>query len=117
MTAKRGLILNDGTLMSFYDADLPNCLYGGAIVGACGAISIDVNGFKGPNRWGRDIFVFIIVNKPQNSQFVGLIPYGSLYSNIPPPWTNFSGCVSTVDGQFNGLACAGRVIQENGMNY
>jgi prepilin-type N-terminal cleavage/methylation domain-containing protein len=114
VTNTKGLILSDGTLISTLDSDISACSYGGTLK-ICGFIMIDINGFKGPNRWGRDIFTFWVINQPQ---FAGLTPYGSIYTNISSPWTASKGCVTNLgDGTVNGAGCAGRVITENDMNY
>ena len=41
----------------------------------CGRIEVDVNGQKGPNRNGRDLFGFAVINNPQGSY--KLIPAGT----------------------------------------
>ena len=61
-----GAILSDGTLIlvqkSFEPCTDTDTQYGG------GRIDVDVNGFKPPNTWGKDIFSLII----QNSK---VVPY------------------------------------------
>lgn len=68
------LILNDGTSIMF-STFKPNCDYiqnppGGTTLAECGAISIDINGIKTPNKIGRDIFLVHIL---ENS----IKPYGT----------------------------------------
>lgn len=64
-----GLILNDGTMLSFWNQDGTGCSYG-PNGNNCGHIFIDVNGFKGPNQAGKDIYG-ISVNENQ------IVPYGA----------------------------------------
>lgn len=65
-----GLILNDGTLMTFENQD-GNCQFTyGSSSPLCADIMIDVNGFKKPNTIGRDIFAFWIAKDK-------IIPVGS----------------------------------------
>ena len=52
-------ILNDGTLL-FFQPSSADCSQsqGGGIDNICGSIWADLNGFKSPNKFGRDIFIF-----------------------------------------------------------
>jgi len=72
---------------------------------------IDVNGLKGPNILGRDIFLFDVF--PSN---LGIKPVGSYDSNGITPTTT-----STVDSgcntSFGGMFCAVKVLSEGAMNY
>lgn len=49
-----GYILNDGALIHFNSWDINGCNYNET--GLCSYITIDINGFKKPNRVGKDIF-------------------------------------------------------------
>ena len=64
----------------------------------CGIMNVDTNGFKGPNTYGRDIFVFFVTKN-------GLIPRGLS--------TDLSGLCDTTRGD----NCAGRVLTEGAINY
>ena len=96
---------------------------------------IDINGEKGPNKPGRDVFYFII-NAPfvwgQSDMIYGgtVVPEGSeLYSKLTnsSKWTHSSyGCTTenvnnakTIIEDFYqpGFGCAGRVLEEDAMNY
>ena len=68
---------------------------GGNVIGR---IFVDVNGQKGPNKFGRDTFAFFILTSK------GIVPAGA---NSP------SDCTATG----NGCTCAARVLKENAMNY
>lgn len=57
---RAGLILNDGTGL-IWKVDSQNCsLARNTFTNACGWITIDLNGLTPPNKWGADIFNFII---------------------------------------------------------
>ncbi|MFH0703127.1 MAG: type II secretion system protein [bacterium] len=53
---RAGAILNNGTFVWFsYETSACSVTHGfGAVI--CGAITVDVNGWKGPNQMGKDIF-------------------------------------------------------------
>jgi prepilin-type N-terminal cleavage/methylation domain-containing protein len=59
-------ILNDGTLIHFWQAD-PNCNFSGTRM--CSRIIFDINGLKGPNITGKDIFAIWLYDD-------GIKPYG-----------------------------------------
>ncbi len=96
-------------------------------------ITTDINGKKGPNQWGRDIFEFEIAAYNQNGVAQGTVmPYGSkLYAKYqgydPDYWNNNPSsplCTTEIvnrDGKniWGGEAakCTGRVLEEGAMNY
>jgi len=80
-------VLNDGTLMRIWNPGV-NC------VGYCLEIVVDVNGFKGPNKVGRDTFLFRILKDK-------IIPFPS------------NNCYTDNIG----TSCSSRVIQEGNINY
>lgn len=55
------LITNDGATFAFW-LDSPACTsnYGPGYTNECGWVTVDVNGIKPPNTWGRDIYLFFI---------------------------------------------------------
>lgn len=73
-----GVLLNDGALVMFYytSVDCSSNAFGNNI-SRCGNIFVDTNGFKGPNKVGKDIHCVIIA---KNS----VIPLGSnqITSNV-----------------------------------
>lgn len=95
-------ILADGSSIAMNDhaggcdnhisADPANPLYN-----SCGAIYIDVNGFKQPNQLGRDLFFFRITR-------TGVFPYGS-----------WDGSTCIITGQ--GAGCAAKVLTDGAVNY
>ncbi len=94
----------------------------------------DINGKKGPNQWGRDIFAFYIANADRNGVAQGtVIPWGSklqakyegsdtYYWNNNP---NSPLCTTEIVKQYGkdnyywaqAKSCAGRVLEEGAMNY
>lgn len=64
-----------------------------------GRFLVDVNGQKGPNVYGRDIFFFLLVKG------VGIVPAGID--------TNSADCVT----KGKGLQCAARVLKEKKIDY
>jgi len=91
-------ILSDGTQVAFNDGNYPDCNHDEhGSTGMCSAIIIDVNGEKGPNTWGRDVYYFAL-------KADGLYPGGCDTGNLCGPDKNGEGC-----------AC--RVLRENAINY
>ena len=90
-------ILADGTLFQFYRN---------------GEIRVDVNGFKGPNTVGRDIFYFAIKDDK-------VIPIGlqneKVDSDGADKFNKYCNISSSID--YNGIACTGWVITNENMDY
>lgn len=63
-----------------------------------GRIFVDVNGQKGPNKFGIDTFIFYITN------IRGIIPAGN---------SSHASC----NKSSSGYTCAGRVLKEGAINY
>lgn len=87
-----GAILNDGTFVLFSYED-NNCASGAppnggyeGLTNVCGWITVDVNGMKGPNTVGRDIFgMWLLDNK--------VIPFGTANFSTTCTNTDFGfGC-------------------------
>lgn len=80
----------------------------------CGQVLIDVNGLKGPNSQGRDIFAFYITN----GKGPLIYPRGGrdhIPNGVSKYWKDTGTCTPTDPG---GLFCAGRIIDESWqMNY
>lgn len=85
---------------------------GGTLCSSMGAISIDVNGEKGPNQYGRDMFNFSLGSDGK------LYPSGGKDTNGTGSghWKNSGGCNPAAAR--SGYYCAARII-ENGwvMDY
>ena len=96
-----GFITNDGMMINS-DNDL--------IIGY-GEFVIDINGpNKNPNKYGRDIFVFIPPNVGLKNKM--LIPAGSILEK-----EYNSGFMSTCDEAGHYYGCAGKLLSEGKMNY
>jgi len=72
----------------------------------CGEIIIDVNGFKGPNDYGRDIFEFEITN----GKGPAIYPYGG--SEMPGEHWSGPGFPSCSMDEPWGVTCAGRIMEQ-----
>ena len=88
-------ILSDGTLVMFDSSMSPDCTGSFGGVKFCVEIFVDINGKKKPNRWGRDLFEFLVTDN-------GLA---------------LSGCNQNCDTSTTGYHCACRVLREGAMNY
>jgi len=75
---------------------------------------VDVNGLKGPNRQGRDIFEFDVF--PSN---LGIKPRGSYSANGTGTSMGsiFADADCDPDGGTVGMFCAAKVLSEGAMNY
>lgn len=117
--------LADGTVISIDDDDNGNCAFfptplvsDSKLKNACAQIFVDVNGFKSPNTFGRDIFRFHLGNDGY------LYPWGGMEHNKAAgiDWkANDVWCVyenSTITAGVTGNGCAARIM-ENGweMDY
>lgn len=74
--------------------------------------TIDVNGTKGPNKVGRDVF-FLYMN--HNDQSGKILPY--VNGSINAPGGGDFSQANTCDKDKSGVSCAYRVIMEGKMNY
>ena len=63
-----------------------------------GRIIVDVNGKRKPNKFGRDTFIFYLIDKK------GIIPAGT-------------GSTSECSASSTGYSCAAKILQEGAMNY
>lgn len=99
----------------------------GPVSHACGYLSVDVNGFKTPNRLGRDVFAFYIVSGKGGTM---LYPNGGPDDGYYGYWADTEGkdgCDADlphtnghthVSGPTFGEQCTGRIIGQSWqMNY
>lgn len=77
----------------------------------CGFITIDVNGAKGPNNVGRDIFSYLITN----GKGPALYPSGGS-ENPDGGWADLSGtpqyCTEGSPDSLDGWECSGRIMEQ-----
>jgi len=96
-------VLNDGTLLAFGNGQAA-CGGGDVAGGSCAQLMIDVNGFKPPNRFGKDIFLFYISKN-------GLVPNGDILTGFEDTCPNAAGPYPA------GTTCAAKVLKEGNMAY
>ena len=104
-TSNYRIITSDGMSWAYSRTGITTPLY------YKGWLYIDVNGLKGPNRFGRDIFSFYVY--PSN---LGIKPYGSYYVDGVNPMPA-SLVDSSCNTSSNGSNCAAKVLTEGAMNY
>jgi len=113
-------IIADGMAFSI-SASVPNCSASlstgatGDLTQLCGMIAVDVNGNKGPNNGGRDIFYFYI----RNGRGPKLYPTGGQDDGAFVGRWNANPANLQCNGlNVDGLYCTGRVMYEGWeMNY
>jgi len=103
--------LTDGTLLLFYDLSTVDegSNWGGVgnFTDVYATMYMDINGEKGPNKAGRDLFEFVIT--PQ-----GIYPRGG-YGDQRPGYSCDPTNVVLLERR--GFGCAGRILRENAINY
>ena len=101
ITSYSSAILSNGMTIYFAASSCTLTTY-------CGYIVVDVNGFKGPNILGRDIFEFQVAPN-------GVFAIGSMNSTNGTNWTTY--CNPSSPNSSSGIGCAGRVLSQKSMNY
>lgn len=103
----RSLLLADGTGIYGYNIDSADCTLAWVPAGnVCGRIYVDVNGFKGPNVRGKDLFDFFMTNS-------AIYPVGFQQSSV-----NFTGnCITAAGNYGSGMACTGWVLYNENLDY
>jgi len=76
-----------------------------------GYFFVDVNGLKGPNKMGRDIFRFEVF-----PSYLGIKPHGSYIHTGPTVGLPVSDIDSDC-ARGTGASCAAKVLSEGAMNY
>lgn len=115
---KAGAILANGVHAEFFTDGIGECFYQdlreNGVNSRCGCVRVDLNGFKGPNTIGRDIFIFCM----SKHKFVPHGGVGTWNPSFPAGyWTPYTHCDTSDATGYSGDTCASRVLQENGMNY
>ncbi|MFR1673125.1 MAG: type II secretion system protein, partial [Candidatus Gastranaerophilaceae bacterium] len=98
-------ILNDGTIVGIHFFNRPT-IWGSPDI----TFVVDVNGIKGPNKLGRDVF-FLYMNKKDKSGKI--LPYTDVIIGNGAQIDHRDTC----DRDKPGYSCAYRVITEGKMNY
>ena len=115
-------ILSDGASIMIIDIDTDtNCTADRSqtdqtpLLNTCAQFVIDVNGYKGPNQYGRDTFFWWITRS-------GIVyPKGSTDDSLFSDPTGTPYCDPDVAGdqysEGSGQGCAARVLKENTVTY
>ena len=91
--------LSDGTLIGLtYDSEIPGIL-----------LVVDLNGSKGPNQLGKDLFYFSLISKKKT-------PFVSGYPKWWTAWPKACNLTGSHDW-INGGSCANWVIVNGNMDY
>lgn len=104
------MILADGTILMIYTSIVDK--NGGSI-----SFYVDVNGLKGPNRWGYDLFILVTSSYPENySTNQVLTAVGNKDSTNESPLV--PGCSSLSSGAAGrGRGCARWAVYKNTLDY
>lgn len=82
----------------------------GPLFNVCGSVAVDINGKKGPNRMGRDMFFFNLTSSSR------IIPFGVEDDAAYGHWKSARCGIGTDSGR--GESCAARIMEEGWeMNY
>lgn len=104
--------MTDGTLIKTGNIYSGTCKqsygYSDALDNICGEYIVDVNGYKGPNQYGKDTFIFYLTK-------FGIIPAGSPLEGGQYAFTNDTGCQDKSTSY--GTGCAAWVIFNNNQDY
>lgn len=108
LNSKKGIITPDGIVIGFTIQDeqqLSECIY----LQYCFNAVVDINGDKGPNRWGVDTFIFHVKKDK-------IVPRGMKNTSAE----STSTCSTDSDGHigwFNGSGCTAWVLYNENMDY
>ncbi|MCI1274273.1 MAG: type II secretion system GspH family protein [Clostridiaceae bacterium] len=111
-------IINDGMLMYVYSKGMANCDGKRGTTkefqSVCATFTVDVNGYKRPNTFGKDTFSFII------SKY-GIYPQGSQFDTSAPMTGGSVGAcdmnIAKNNSDTNGLGCTAWVLQNENLDY
>ncbi|MFH0702978.1 MAG: prepilin-type N-terminal cleavage/methylation domain-containing protein [bacterium] len=88
-------VLNNGVLITLYVDNYSCTSNSGGRGNTCASVSFDVNGFRGPNKWGKDIFAVWLLRdgniRPGGSQGDILYNYPAGYSCDVATYPNTQG--------------------------
>jgi prepilin-type N-terminal cleavage/methylation domain-containing protein len=114
------MILSDGSMIAlwfYWSASCTATAFSSTYPEAgtdCGAVIVDINGFKAPNQAGRDIFMFNITQ-------IGIFPNGFYnYHGDPAVYGGdwfYCNPIYSGSGNAPGCGCGARILKEGGMNY
>lgn len=110
---KESIVLPDGIVIRGITIYSPSCTAvrgSGLLSKICGEMFIDINGRKGPNATGKDVFLFYITNN-------GLIPMGTKEEADTSRFNFDNGCNLNRPSTLNGYGCAAWVIYNENLDY
>lgn len=116
----------DGFIISIMDTDGGTCTkyptYQSKLQNACaGPINVDINGFKGPNKMGRDVFQFALGRDGLLYPRGGVDNALARAGDMTYYWNNSVECVKKDQSNLTsatGYGCAARIMEEGWqMNY
>ena len=93
------------------------------------SIGVDINGEKGPNRWGRDRFSLYFTVKDRGWSYGTEVPAGTVFANGSKISQNYFGfgywkdyCTDAnmkkdKSNNWYGQYCAGRILETGKMDY
>lgn len=112
------LITEDGTAITFY-LNSPECQYlawradikDHKITNICGGVQVDINGYKNPNKFGKDTFIFFATQ-------TGIVAAGGINDESEFNFKNNcnTNAKGTNQGQ-SGLGCTAWVLYNENMDY
>jgi prepilin-type N-terminal cleavage/methylation domain-containing protein len=97
-----GAVLSNGNLLYFYFRSIECTDRSGGNINfdICGQIMVDVNGFKGPNTIGKDVFGIWVKKN-------GIMPYGTIEDN----WIDAT-TISTCNPIKTGWGCSAKYLYQ-----
>ncbi len=96
-----------GCIPSFNGAS--STMFSGQMKQICGLIWMDLNGFKEPNTWGNDIFLFYITNGTNPM----LYPAGGRDDSRMQWSSDGVTPINCTKSNPNGYACSGRIVEQS----
>lgn len=107
------LVLADGTLI-YLRQWMADCSWNWgttpSMQNICGMFDMDINGFKGPNQEGVDLFMFLFTK-------TRIVPSGT-QDQTGYPFSNFCNLSKTTTASWaNGSSCAAWVLYNRNMDY
>lgn len=108
--ANGGMVLADGTLISLgatLSSNYINKLY----------LYVDINGTKGPNRWGYDLFSFYVNSYPYDNKFNQILLPANTNTSITLTNSNTLCDLNASDVTGTGFGCAVWIIYKSTVDY
>lgn len=111
------VVMADGTLLALFD-DTLNCANNLSTTNSgplynsfCGSLYVDLNGSKGPNQYGRDVFAWYMVKS--NVYPVGV--FDDWHRGCDPSSNDITYDANGAPGE--GIGCTSKILQDGAVNY